>query len=97
MRAWSDCLHEFPVVPVVIVYRRGVLVHIVHCVFCGIIHGTVVLAGHVEVAVELLHTVMPKGCVPEKILLSEVQIVLGPRLELVLNTYGKSVNFDLPM
>ena len=79
MRAWSYCLHEFIVIPVVNVYRRGVLVHIVHCVFRGITHCSLVLAGHVEVAVELLHTEMPKGCVPEKILLSEVQIVPDPR------------------
>ena len=57
----------------------GVLVHIIHCVFCGIAHCILVLAGHVEVAVELLHTEMSKGCVPEEVLLSEVQIVPGTR------------------
>ena len=72
VRTWSYCLHEFIVISVVNVYRRSVFVHIVHCVFRGIIHGTVVLAGHVEVAVELLHTEMSKGCMPEKILLSGV-------------------------
>ena len=54
----------------------GALVHIVHCVFRGIIHGTVVLAGHVEVAVELLHTEVSKGCVAEKILLREGEVKL---------------------